>query len=289
MRALINRALIFVIMNLQTFLQIHIFGSYDKESFYRSCDYMYHFRDQIIDHKYVTYTLVKNVGIMRTFISEKCTIGKYLRKAYNKLTPAQITHLCEKYKSVLLEGSGKFNVIEGDAIKDAYYRINYVPNHGTLSNSCMRYMKCQKYNYFQIYADHAKMLIMTPKRGKRILGRAILWKYNDIYLMDRVYSAESYIEYQFYAYARKMGWGVLKRNSYVTDSYTQQWLLSTDNYTQPVSINLQIKLDKDYDYFPFVDSVCYLNKDKTVLSTVAPANDTFYVLHKTNGGAIKIL
>lgn len=207
-------------------------------------------------------------------------LGKYLRLAYPKLTPANITHICEKIKSILND-SDVFKIVEGDEIKRLYFRTNYVPNHCTLSNSCMRYLKCQRDDYFKIYGDNAKMLVMTPKRGKRILGRAILWEYNGTYLMDRVYYAEPYIEYKFYDYAKKMGYGVLHKNCWVPWGDTQEWLLPSDNYKDPVKLRFQIKLKEPCINYPYMDSLCYLDKDKTILSTY-PINGG-YVLHSTDG------
>ena len=277
---------------LKYFLATKIFNGEAILNQYASEDYSFQSRDRIIDYKYVEYTITKNVedplywwndGIKQELYYQRCTLGKYLRKAYNKLTPAQITHICEKVKAVLLENSGKFNILEGDDIKSAYYLKSYVPNHGTLSNSCMRYLRCQKHNYFQIYADHAKLLIMTPKRGKRLLGRAILWPYNGSYLMDRVYSTEPYVEHQFYTYAKQMGYGILNTNLYVTNGQIQKWLLPDDNYKHPKAIKLEINLDYSYNTVPFIDSVCYMSADEKKLSTVPFEGHKSFILHDTEG------
>lgn len=249
---------------------------------YASDDYCYGYRDFGLDSKYVLYTIVKfgKSGYDTNLVYEKCTIGRYLKRAYNKLSPAEITHICEIYKAKLTD-TANFKIISGDAIKDAYFRENYIPNHGTLSNSCMRYLKCQRKNFFKIYADNAKMLIMTPKRGKRIMGRAILWPYGDSYLMDRVYSTENFVQHQFYDYAKQNKFGILQRNSYVCDGEVQKWLLPEDNYTDAKHLNIKIKLLEPCRYYPFVDSFCYLDENESTLSTF-PIKDG-YILHSTEG------
>lgn len=226
------------------------------------------------DGKYVTITITDNESyVIRTI---KLTFGKYLTK-YFYLTPAQVTHSCEKLKA-LMTSTGTFKIIEGEDIRAAYYHRNYYKHQGTLGSSCMRYKKCQ--GFFDIYVDHAKMLIMTPKRGKRIMGRAILWKYGNTYLMDRVYTVEPYIELQFYAYAKEQGWIILDRNVYVGHGSCQLWRSPKSNYEIPIRLDLEIDLDKKYPRYPYMDSFCYFNKDLTKLSTTP---STFQA-HTTYGG-----
>lgn len=243
-----------------TWEELDSFGTYNDELL---------FKDTIVDEKYVLsyYKKPDNVRWGYQVCSHKLSFGKWLKANFGKLSPAQITHMCEKYKSVLIGDSSNFQIIEGDAIKKAYYYKSTVPNHGTLAKSCMRYKHCQDDNYFQVYADSAKMLILTPKRGHRIMGRAILWPYGDSYLMDRVYIAENYMEYQFFEYAKKMGWGILARNSYVNDNYEQRWLLPDDNYQLPQRVTITIPWPKDCEKVPFMDSVCYVSSNGEWIST----------------------
>ena len=233
-----------------------------------------------VDSKYVTYYYLDTNSL--EYKSQTVRLGKYLRMTYPSLTPSEITHICEKYKSII-EEPGTFRIIEGDELKESYFRTHYVPNHGTLHNSCMRYLKCQRDDYFKLYGDNAKMLIMTPKRGKRLLGRAILWEHEGVYLMDRVYSAENFIEHQFYEYAKSQGFYVLARNTFV-DSYRkniQKWLTPEDNYKTPKELKITIDLKEPCEKWPFVDSFCYLSEDKTAVSTFP--SDFGYMLHNTDG------
>ena len=287
MRTLNSPHFLFIMFYIRDFLAKHIFNGYIDLDQYESEDYRFQDRDQIIDYKYAYYTIKKCIGQYSweyELYDQKCTIGKYLKKAYSRLTPAQITHICEKIKSIL-SNTGCFQIIEGSDIAKAYFRANYVPSHGTLNNSCMRYLKCQKNNYFQIYKDNVKMLIMTPKRGKRILGRAILWPYNGSYLMDRVYTTENFIEHKFYEYAKSMKWGCLNKNTYVGYGKVQQWLLPEDNYENPKELYIEIPLKNNYSNFPYMDSFCYMStKDSSILRTYPVSNSINYILHSTKGG-----
>lgn len=211
----------------------------------------------------------------------RCKIGKYLTKFY-KFDPGTVTHICERAKAVL-ETPQTFKILEGDELKEAYYRIHYVPNHGTLSNSCMRYKRCQDNDFFKLYGDNAKMLVMVPNKGCRLLGRAILWEYKGNVLMDRVYSTAPYIENQFYNYAKSKQWIILKRNTYTFGSSgnVQKWLDPKTDYICEGALNITLPLKEKCNNFPFMDSLCYLNKEQDCISTI-PFIDG-YVLQTTSG------
>lgn len=214
-----------------------------------------------------------NSGLVRVidFVEggeEVIKLGKYLHR-YFTFSPSEITHIVEKCKAQLDVNKGIFKIISGDDIANAYYRVNYVPSHNSLNNSCMRYKRCQDDNYFQIYKDVAKMLVMVPKRGKRILGRAILWPYKDTFMMDRVYVTDNTIEYQFYKYAKENGFIILNKNNYLSriSKIGQFWLVPYDNYTKPTVIPFSIQTPGQYTHFPFMDSFRYYNDSTKKLST----------------------
>lgn len=262
--------------NLEEFLNAHNLISCNLP--YESKDFFVHATEGI-DSSYVrVYKMPERCFGVRQMDMK---LGRYLRAVYTTLTPGEITHICERYKAIL-ETTGTFKIIEGDELKETYYRTHYVPNHGTLSNSCMRFLRCQRKDYFKIYGDNAKMLIMTPKNGKRILGRAILWEYNGTYLMDRVYTAESYMEHQFYNYAKEKGYGVLYKNSWTQAGEVQRWLLPDDMYKMPRTLMIQIKIKEPCKNYPYMDSFCYINDDETILSTY-PNDENRKILHCTNG------
>lgn len=240
-----------------------------------------YFLDTVLDKKYVR---VSNEAITEngfvTTVYTKMSIGRYLTKYYARLSPNEITHYCEKYKSLFSLDSTKFNILEGNDIYYAYNRKNYVPGyHCTLQHSCMRYKKCQDEKYFDIYKDHAKVLVLTPKNGKRILGRAILWKYKNTYLMDRVYYADNYMYYLFLEYAKEHKFYILESNNYITGGYIANILSPKDDYSRPVQLDIKIKLDKDYESYPFMDNVCYIKNQW--LSSIP--SDNCFIAHSTNG------
>lgn len=271
----LNRILtIFVYMSIEEFLIKHkIVTLQQLQSNRNRARFLY---DELDECGQVYYMNVN-------WLSTKIKIGKFLTKFYSGFTPGEITHICERIKAII-ETPQTFKILEGDELKTAYYLKHYVPNHGTLSNSCMRYKKCQNGDYFKVYGDNAKMLVMVPNKGKRLLGRAILWEIDGKIYMDRVYTVTNYIEHQFYNYAKANNWIILARNSYTQGgaSQIQKWLSPEDKYETPHYIDLTVNLKEGCNHFPFMDSFCYLSLDKTQISTTPFVNG--FVLQSVNGG-----
>ena len=103
----------------------------------------------------------------------------------------------------------KLKIVSGNDI-DKYYqeiKTDSAFKTGSLGNSCMRGGDAQDGNFFQVYKDNAKMLILHNEETDLIIGRAILWddvKYlgsdNEdeklttgcsTLVMDRIYADES--------------------------------------------------------------------------------------------------
>ena len=147
--------------------------------------------------------------------------GRWLRDGRQDMKPAKLARkllneyglsdLCdadfEKFNNLVRayisvegdeDGIGKnvtLEILNGDDIKDAYYEINYSTIQGTSSNlwnSCMRYEGCQE--YFGIYTQNKDKISMLVAYDydRKILGRALLWNFNDNTKgMDTIYASDS--------------------------------------------------------------------------------------------------
>ena len=82
-----------------------------------------------------------------------------------------------------------FKVIEGEDIIKYYSSDCIEEGNKMLENSCM---KDKPEEYFNLYVDKAKLIILENLKTNKIAGRALLWKASlngkEIYFMDRVYS-----------------------------------------------------------------------------------------------------
>ena len=157
-----------------------------------------------------------------------------------------------------------FQLVEGEDIRKWYHEDNYYRCDGTLGNSCMRHPECQ--DYFDLYVDKAKMLI-TTKDGK-LTGRAIVWELGDgITLLDRIYTCFDYLENCFIDYAKEHKWWIRENNSLLSSGDDQYWYTPEDDYQTVTSPEFEIKLDKQYEFFPYVDSFRYFDEGYNVIST----------------------
>ncbi len=186
-----------------------------------------------------------------------------------KFTCKEFEDFSNYFRSEIMH-SGEFVILSGSDITKYYNRENYEEESGTLGNSCMRYGSCE--DYFKVYEDHAKMLVIMKE--DKILGRALLWEVSDkITLMDRIYTAYDYLYSTFITYAEEHKWWHRDNNSLLNDGDAQYWLTPDDNYMIAISREFQIKLDKRYDHFPYMDSFRYYDRDSNLLST-NPLEDT---------------
>lgn len=117
------------------------------------------------------------------------SVGKIVRRLFgDTYSDKEITAFAEAYATLITVSNPlyDFSIIDGDAIKDAYYFENYAAQTGTLGNSCMRHRQCQQ--YFDIYTkfpDKVKMAVL--KRGNKIAARSIMWNIDGVFMFDRIY------------------------------------------------------------------------------------------------------
>lgn len=117
------------------------------------------------------------------------SVGKIVRRLFgDTYSDRDITAFAEAYATLITVSNPLYDflIIDGDAIKDAYYYENYAAQTGTLGNSCMRHTQCQQ--YFDIYTkfpDKVKMAVL--KRGNKIAARSIMWNIDGVFMFDRIY------------------------------------------------------------------------------------------------------
>lgn len=157
----------------------------------------------------------------------------------------------------------EFSIVSGEDITKWYCYTNYFNEDGSLGNSCMRYDECSE--YFEIYENHAKMLITT--KDNLLTGRAIIWEINGKTYLDRIYTVWEYLENQFIEYARQHGWCYREDNSLLSDGEYQRWFTPDNNYKTAKEINLTIKLNRVYECMPYMDSFRYYNNKDNSINT----------------------
>ena len=218
----------------------------------------------------------------------KIKYGKGIRKIFEPIIdiiPDTVTeqicnHLKAKYTFTF-----KLQVVEGDDIRYYYHgqQINQTANTGSLSQSCMRYEKCQ--DYFDIYVDNPnqiKMLIATDENNK-LHGRALLWENlintdnsSGFKAMDRIYGNDMVIE-KFKEWGIENGYAVKKRQSYQDKNLIAPNGMIIHSYQTN-------QLKNRSDYYPYMDTLKYTNSvDESTI--ILSSYDGCISLESTNGYA----
>lgn len=153
--------------------------------------------------------------VWTTTMRQNMNIGRFIKK----IVPFDVDRLIEDYVNEykfcynLSKEDLGFKIYKGINMAKWYLSFNYSTGGGTLHSSCMKHMKSQR--RLPIYIDNpdkVKMLVVVNPENK-LLGRALLWKLDDPYgqvYMDRIYTAEDYIDKLFINYAKKRGYITFK-------------------------------------------------------------------------------
>ena len=171
-------------------------------------------------------------------------------------------------------------VISGEAIKDAYHEANYSTLQGTSSNlwnSCMRYESCQE--YFGIYTenpDRVSMLVAFDA-SRKILGRAILWKFNDDTKgMDTIYASDSIRE----LFIR---WAIDNQYYYkASQSCHHQYFDRYDGEMTDYKFKSVKLTNHHFRKYPYMDTMQYLSNSGLLSNDYDVSYD--YTLRCTGGG-----
>jgi hypothetical protein len=193
-------------------------------------------------------------------------VGRLINNLYKiatntELSSKDLEDFVNSYKSkweVVNNDFLHFDVVSGDDIKYWYEQSHYKNQNGTLGNSCMKYDSCQQ--YLDIYTENpevVRLIILYDKDGSihdnkytsnKIIGRALLWKLanRDVYYMDRIYTNSDSDMNLFEEFADKNGWiYYLRHKSGLSDKSKDEFLVKIKN--------------KDYDYYPYMDTFYYYN------------------------------
>jgi len=207
-------------------------------------------------------------------------IGRFLTKFF-ELSSTEIQIISDIFKRK--EESKKFNIVEGEYIKNWYNANQYAQGCGTLNTSCMRSNSCQ--SYFSIYTenrDKVKMLILTNEEDK-LIGRALLWY--DVYFpnldaekifMDRIYGTDETIGL-FKQYAEKNDIVYKTRQSY---EHKIKFTYKGTEFFDNISIELE---ETDFSEYPYLDTMSYLDSNYGILYNDS-GSDYDKELCSTSGG-----
>lgn len=132
------------------------------------------------------------------------SFGKLIKKLYPYINNIDIEMVTNIYKSKYKKLKKLFfiDIVDGEEIRYWYNCVNAV-QQGSLGNSCMK-----SQHRFDIYVNNpsvCKMIILKDnKYDNLIIGRALLWKTNKGWYMDKIYT--SFFDYDIFKnYAEENG------------------------------------------------------------------------------------
>ena len=198
----------------------------------------------------------------------------------NGIKDKDVEEFVNQFKASKIDTSIEFKLVDGKEIAKYYNEKKYYSRNGSLGGSCMADMEKDTFKIYYKNDKKVQLLIYVDNNDK-IHGRALLWKLNTSpcdakYFMDRVYVNRDADEIKFKQFAEEKGFLYKKKmNSYIEDIYKFVYK-GEDVFGEVV-----VKLDGDFEFFPFIDTMCFLDSDKKSLSNLP--NKNCYMLHSVAG------
>lgn len=192
--------------------------------------------------------------------------GAFVGKVFKNISPREVEKFATLYRSQIRPTNYKFSIVEGEDIKYWYLYERYADQTGSLGCSCMKGEGSQAGLDFYI-KNGVKMLIMLND-DNLLLGRALLWEFDNNKIMDRIYTTcdEDYL-YFFKKWANK--------NGYIY-KHEQRWNstldFESDGKKQRLKLEIPLK-DNTCEKFPYLDTFKFIDLKKWILYNYKPHDE----------------
>jgi len=213
------------------------------------------------------------------------SIGKAIRYMMNlissSVTDKELEDFVNAYKATQDSNQWKFKLLEGNDIAKYYSQNKYYLDTGSLGGSCMADEGKKTFALYSKNPDKVRLLVLIDEEQDKICGRALVWKLKKSpcaakFFMDRVYANRDSDVNRFKQFAEESGF-LYKA---VMNSHTETNVDFMFNGA-PVSGEITVKLNGSCGRYPFVDTLCFLDKDRETLSNLSSKG--CHWLHSTSG------
>ena len=234
------------------------------------------------------YSLVRSemkIGILVSYIVNAINTGSsittFRKKGKLTITDSELEAFVNAYKASESSSNWEFRLVKGEEIAKYYNNQKYSSDKGNLGSSCMAEKGKKTFMLYTQNETKVQLLILVDKETDKICGRALVWKLKKSpceakFFMDRVYSNNDSDVVKFKKFANERGFIYKKiMNSHTSDNVEFVYG-GKDVYGE-----ITVKLNGDVDKAPFVDTLCFLNKQQTTISNL-PSKDCSG-LHYTDG------
>lgn len=207
------------------------------------------------DPKYVNIEYKKD----QNNISQPFKIGRSLKLMVPEIPNDTLSRISSAFQRDLTD---EIIVVQGEKI-EYYYNYNDISTDGTIGNSCMNNLDID--GLFDLYTknvDSVKLAILL--KDNLLVARALIWKTEMGWIMDRVYYSSDKYEYKF------KEWAMSKSYMDVTKDH--------------LDLIVHLKESK-FEKYPYLDTFKYISINDKMLSNVDSFSESDEVgyLSDTNG------
>lgn len=233
-----------------------------------------------------------DAGLPYSMGRSEMKIGKLVKYIINVLntsfgatkfsvSDSELEAFVNAYKASESSSNMEFRLVKGEEIAKYYNNEKYLSDKGSLGSSCMAEKGKKTFKLYTQNETKVQLLILVDKETDQISGRALVWKLKNSpcesnFFMDRVYSNNDSDVIKFKKFANEKGFIYKKYMNSHTNSNVEFVYGGKDVYGE-----ITVKLNGDVDKAPFVDTLCFLNKQQNTLSNL-PSKDCNW-LHYTDG------
>jgi hypothetical protein len=196
------------------------------------------------------------------------------------VTGKEVEDFVNTFKSTKNDGL-EFKLVSGDDIQKYYDEVNYFNKNGALGNSCMSDASRRMLKIYTENPKKVKLLVLFDSNDK-VHGRALVWKLkkspcDSLYFMDKIYTNKDSHDIRFKTFANQNDW-MIRLNSFAGLGDNWKFKYKDKEYFGEITV----KLDGNFRKYPYLDTLCFLSKDKDGLSNL-PDKKCWW-LHDTEGG-----
>ena len=205
----------------------------------------------------------------------------FRKKGKFSVSDSELEAFVNAYKASESSSNLEFRLVKGEEIAKYYNNQKYLSDKGSLGSSCMAEKGKKTFKLYTQNETKVQLLILVDKETDQISGRALVWKLKNSpcesnFFMDRVYSNNDSDVIKFKKFANENRFLYKKYMNSHTSSNVEFIYGGKDVYGE-----ITVKLNGDVDKAPFVDTLCFLNKQQTTISNL-PSKDCSW-LHYTDG------
>jgi len=177
-----------------------------------------------------------------------------------KLTDHDIEKLYNKWVAFQNNEMLKVTILTGKDILKAYTKENYISDFdSTLTQSCMT----DKHDYLSLYTDNPCISLAVLFIEDKVAARCLIWETEDGKYFDRIYYQHDWMCPLIESALIEMGYKSVQNRG---------------------GVILSVKLQNcKFDYYPYLDSFCYLDEENSKITTSRPETTGFKLLRRTDG------